>query len=344
MVEIEIDPEVATGTPAKNPEPRKHHFDPKCHLAGFTEDGEQTGHLWVTDFKRQKQWRSSPVNAAHRRDYYRLTDQNVDPLMAETAFANIESIVAPLLKSLYADPRLPTDCELGDLVYFAAIQFIRVPAYRPMLLWMAQSIHRKWLAEALKTPKSWAKTLKKSGSSFEGVDVNYERMLKFQREVMDSGEYTLSAETDWFIKRGFNAVKDVIVPSFGERLWRACISSSGSFIGSDNPVVMDGPQDQTVGFVSADVIVFVVNRRLLLYGTNMEVRPQRVTRNLIARHNTLTMLKADEQVYSHTPDFCWIDETGKYQTDWRQFSKEKILESATTHGIQLRLLRPPPRP
>jgi hypothetical protein len=47
-----------------------------------------------------------------------------------------------------------------------------------------------------------------------------------------------------------------------------------------------------------------------------------VTNYRIAQHNIFTMLTADEQVYSHEPDFYWLDETEKYQTDWTLFLKE----------------------
>jgi hypothetical protein len=32
-----------------------------------------------------------------------------------------------------------------------------------------------------------------------------------------------------------------------------------------------------------------------------------ITTKLIACHNTFAMLSADEQVYSHRPDFHWVD-------------------------------------
>jgi hypothetical protein len=70
-----------------------------------------------------------------------------------------------------------------------------------------------------------------------------------------------------------------------------------------------------------------VTRRVFVYGTVEAVKDPHVNRKLIAHRNTLTMLHADEQVYSHTPDFCCLDENEKYQTDWRLFSKEKILQS-----------------
>jgi hypothetical protein len=37
----------------------------------------------------------------------------------------------------------------------------------------------------------------------------------------------------------------------------------------------------------------------------------------------MTMLAADEHVYSHAPDFCWLDEAGKDQTDWNCFLRRR---------------------
>jgi hypothetical protein len=50
-----------------------------------------------------------------------------------------------------------------------------------------------------------------------------------------------------------------------------------------------------------------------------------VSRKLIAQFNTFAMLHADEQVYSHRPDFEWLDESRICQRDWRRFDKEKII-------------------
>jgi hypothetical protein len=43
--------------------------------------------------------------------------------------------------------------------------------------------------------------------------------------------------------------------------------------------------------------------------------------------NTLSLLRA-EQVFSTVPDFCWLDENKKYQTDWGLFMKGNILAAA----------------
>ena len=57
------------------------------------------------------------------------------------------------------------------------------------------------------------------------------------------------------------------------------------------------------------------------------MEPPLVNRKYIAHMNTLAMIRAQEQLYSPVADFGWLDETGKHQSDWKLFSKEKILAS-----------------
>ncbi len=108
------------------------------------------------------------------------------------------------------------------------------------------------------------------------------------------------------------------------RRWAISSSKSGSFIGSDSPVALDGPKGVKVGFKNAEIVTYPVSRHVLLYGTKVAVMPPFVSRKYTAYWNTFAMLTAEAQVYSHTSDFCWLDETHRYQTDWRLFSKEKF--------------------
>jgi hypothetical protein len=126
-----------------------------------------------------------------------------------------------------------------------------------------------------------------------------------KRKISDMGEISLSAQNEWYLFRGFH-MADSIIPLLGARVWGTVISPRGSVIGFDNPVAMDGPKDQMIGFSSAHILQFPVNRHILLYGTNSPTRPRVVNRKPIAQHNTLTMLAADEHLYSHEPDFCWL--------------------------------------
>lgn len=311
----------------KASEPRAHHFVPQCWLAGFTDTGKKDGRLSVTDLKRRKQWLSSPPNVGHRRDFYRVSDPKLDPVAFEKTFSQIEDVIAPIFKSLYEEPRCPTDEEMDGLLYFAAIQHIRVPAFRPVLLRIADSINRSMISGALKSPVSWAKALKKAGIPVDSPGADYDGMLKFERDVIKAGKYSLTAENEFFLTRGFKVAAGSIMPSLRARHWKTVLSPSGSFIGSDNPVIMDGPKDRAIGFRSADIVIYSVNRHVLLYGTNVPVRRGAVNRKMIAAHNTFTMLTAGEQLYSHVPNFCWLDTAGHVQTDWKLFSRESVIQS-----------------
>jgi hypothetical protein len=73
------------------PEARAHYFTPQCWLAGFRKSGEKDGRLWVTDLRRRKQWVSNPQKSGHRRDFYRISDAQTDPVAFEKAFGKIET-------------------------------------------------------------------------------------------------------------------------------------------------------------------------------------------------------------------------------------------------------------
>src|ERR1700690_1456266 len=96
-------------------EPRRHHYVPRCWLAGFTDTGEKDGQLWVTDMVRRKQWQASPKTAGNIRDFYRLSDEQFDPLFAEKSFSKIEDIVAPILRSIDREQRSPNAEEAEPL-------------------------------------------------------------------------------------------------------------------------------------------------------------------------------------------------------------------------------------
>lgn len=301
-------------------EPRAHHFVPQCWLAGFTDTGQKDGELWVTDLARAKRWKSRPANAGHRRDFYRVSNPKLDPVIVEKALSKMEDAVAPLLKSLDQERREPTEDEMDSLLWFMAIQWVRVPSFRPTILAIADAITRSRLSIALKSRESWAAALKEAGIPADSPGADYDGMREYER----SGQYSLSAETEWYMQRAFSAAESIAL-SLRARHWTTSFSNSGSFIGSDNPLGLDGPKGQKVGFKNADVVIYPVSRHVLLGGTNVAVMPPFANRRYIAGMNTFMMLSAEAQVYSHAPDFCFLDDAHKYQTDWTLFSKGRIL-------------------
>ena len=198
-----------------------------------------------------------------------------------------------------------------------AVQWVRVPAFRPTLLAIADNYHRSEISKALKTRESWLRMLGNAGISLDDPAADYERMCAFER----SGQYSLSAETGWFLMRGLQGV-ETIFSRLKERHWGVCISRKGSFVGNDNPVAMDGPKDCRIGFKNAEIVIYPVSKHVLLFGTAVRVRPPLVNQMFIAHNNTFAMLTAEEQIYSAAPDFCWLDAKRAYQTDWKIFSKD----------------------
>jgi hypothetical protein len=310
-------------------EARRNHYVPQCWLAGFTENGEKDGRLYVTDFTRNKQWNTSPDKAGHQRDFYRLVESpNLEPLVYEKLLANIESDAAPIFKELDRTLTEPTVDQLEVLLVFMASQWIRVPAFRHFVLRTADSIHRSYRLKSLRSRKTWTVALKKAGVSVNALGAGYESM----RDFIENHKYRLSAENDWYLYRGFTQLEG-LVASLRKRLWRPFFSRNGNFIASDNPVVMDGPKGIMIGFESAEAVCFPVSRHVLLCGGLRPFRHGDRNRREIARQNTFTMLNATDQVYSHTSDFCWLDEDDAYRTEWRVFSTEKFREKGITSDL-----------
>ena len=82
-----------------------------------------------------------------------------------------------------------------------------------------------------------------------------------------------------------------------------------------------------VGFENAELIGYAASRHVAQWGTLLPVRPPLVNRKFIASVNTLALLRAEDQVFSNIPDFCWLDENRRYQTDWKLFSKDNYFFS-----------------
>lgn len=295
---------------------RAHHYVPQCWLAGFTESGEKDGRLQQTDVKTGNQWPTNPTNAGHQRDFYRLSDPEKNPLLVESKLAEIEGTVAPILRRLDRERRLPDDDELGSLIVFMAIQWIRVPAFRPFLFNFTDTFMRDKLSDALSSQESWKRTLQQAGIPAGTEGSEYHKM----REFFQSGEFSLNIGNDWYLKEGFINAIDVM-ESLEKRHWGVAVSDAGDFIASDNPVVMDGPAGERMGFENAGVVIYPISRHLVLYGTKTATLIPHTEPIDVARHNTFMMMTASSYVYSHRPDFPWLDAQERIQTDAHLFSQ-----------------------
>ena len=97
------------------------------------------------------------------RDFYRLTDPELDPFLVENALSKIEAEVGPLLKSLDRERRGPNADELDALLQFMAVQWAQVPSFRPFALGILGSITKRGLEAALTNDETWMASLKEAG-------------------------------------------------------------------------------------------------------------------------------------------------------------------------------------
>lgn len=303
----------------REPEPRRHHYVPRCWLAGFTEKGEDDGRLWVTDFSRQRQWPSTPDNAGHIRDFYRLADLAPDPVVVEKFFSLLEDMVAPLLRRIDRERRRRDTDELDVLLHFMAYQWVRVPRFRPFALEVLDRITRERLARELQNRQTWVAALKAAGMDPDAPGAEYEGMKRF----FESGEWNITAETDWYMQRAFKDA-DGVLDCLRERHWGISFTDNGRLIASDNLVVLEGDKGQMVGFKNADFVLYPLSRHAFLTGTLERTKRPVENFKYFASLNTMMLLGADAQVYSHASDFSWLDENRRHQTDWHLFSKDRF--------------------
>jgi len=146
------------------------------------------------------------------------------------------------------------------------------------------------------------------------------------KRFFESGEYNLTAETDWYLQRAFGGV-GVIVDGLRQHCWGSAFTEHGRLIATDNPVVLDGERGRMTGFANAEFVFYPISRHVLLAGTLERGPPPPMNFNFFASMNTMMLLRVDAQAYSHIPDFVWLDENRRTQSDYRLFSRERILDS-----------------
>ena len=274
---------------------RGHHYVAQCWLAGFTDSGQKDSRLWQTDVNAHRQWPASPLKAGRQRDFNRLSDPSKDPLVVETKLSEIEGTIAPILQRLDQARRQPDQDELSSLIVFMAIQFIRVPAFRPILHGIADSFLRSELAEALATPESWEQTLRAAEIPAGAEGSDYQRM----REFFESGDYYLTLENDWYLKSGFTAANDVM-ESLEKRHGRLRSATKGTSSLRTIPWSWTGLREKEWGLRTQQWCSIPSAGILCSMGTRTPTRDPVMRSADVARHNTFMMMTASSAYPART--------------------------------------------
>ena len=95
------------------------------------------------------------------------------------------------------------------------------------------------------------------------------------KRFFESGEWDITAETDWYMQRAFKDAEGVL-ECLRARYWTISFTDKGRLIASDNPVVLDWDKGQMVGFKNAEFVLYPVSRHAVLTGTlERTTRPMR---------------------------------------------------------------------
>jgi hypothetical protein len=208
-----------------------------------------------------------------------------------------------------------------------ALQWTRVPTFREAGVRITLAAMKRWCTQALESPDSLA-----AAARSIGVGGDEDRAAEVIRQVAQAND--ASAPNEWHLSKSFRTAQRML-PSLAKRFWTVRTTRHGNYIGSDNPVVLDGPKGKSLGYKNADLLVYPLTRFSVLAGTLYEeqVVPP-ITQRQVAETNSLMMLDARRYVFSHEPDFLWIDGNNRYSTDWSMFMTDEKMQA-------LRALRPP---
>ncbi|MBV9983459.1 DUF4238 domain-containing protein [Bradyrhizobium sp.] len=214
---------------------RAHHFVPQCYLASFAQGGK----INVFDFESGKDpFSTNTKNVAQERDFNRIDSDDLPPDALESAYANFEGELAPVLKRLVSGAPCSED-DFSYILTLMGVLAVRNPRYRANFADFQNNARLKILAVQLSTKERWERQLarmRKDGY-LEGVlDVPYET-LKAQ---LEEGAFKFVTTTGEHARTELYAL-DNLINILAARTWRWVRASndSGGFITSDHPVCLN---------------------------------------------------------------------------------------------------------
>jgi len=134
---------------------RAHHFVPQCYLASFAPGGK----INVFDLESGKDpFSTNTKNVARERDFNRLDSDDLPPDALETAYAEFEGELAPVLKKLVSGGA----CSVDDFSYILTLMgvlAVRNPRYRANFADFQNNVRLKMLAMQLSSKERWERQL-----------------------------------------------------------------------------------------------------------------------------------------------------------------------------------------
>lgn len=298
-------------------DPRRHHYLPRFYLAGFTDKNTRDSRLFVVDKSTGRQFSSSPADAAHQRDFFRIEGDDGDPFELERKLAETEAEISPFLVNVHQTKTLPNAKGLDRLLQLIAMIKTRVPHSRRRFDTFIERIGTSILHLSVTSKERWDLTLARMRRI--GYEVPETVTFEEMRQFVDEGKFRVEASQNWHLDQFIRQAEQLHV-LLRRRHWGLVVAEAGTqFVCSDNPVVLRwrhrvgnifGPGWALPGTIA----VLPIGIDLALWGT-FEPLPNRITvpRQVVASVNSIVIMQAERFFYSGGKEIAWEDHKGAVQ-------------------------------
>lgn len=311
----------------------RQHYIPKFYLTNFASKEGKRSKLWVLDKDQRRQWTTTPTKAAHRRNYYRISEQTADdPNVIEHAMGNIESQVAPVLRKIVASNDLPASREAHDIfINFVALMVVRVPGTRNATNGLVERFSKQIMQGVVSSPEKYETLLKEMQD--DGVEIDDEVGYEAMQNFLHRDEYSIEISQDFTLEMMLESF-DTVLWLLAKRNWFLLIAddSAPDYVCSDRPVSLDwfgklpsNPSRQPGFATPGSIVRFPLSPRVALAGLFTKVEPTcDASPEHVARTNTCTCGLAERFIYSATQDFVWM------HRDWSLKNVRQFMDKLAT--------------
>ena len=256
----------------------REHYVPKFLLEYFTDD---TGKVWVYDKKEKNWFRSSPLNVGIEKGIY---DQDVESWLGQ----DVEAPTSLILKDVANDRMELSKENLFIIAKFITVQRARVRAIETYVEWTQQNLVRDTFLETM---------YELAGES--GAKCGLELLNQVGGDTKKLLERLALRKLCNLALRGAMSSNDFTwAKSIVDMAWRVICADTEQFILTDNPAVMDIPNEES----ELPEWVLPISKRQALHmglfgvaGTLYEVR---VDDDLVRKLNSRILAGANRFVYS----------------------------------------------
>jgi hypothetical protein len=274
----------------------KHHYVPVFYQKHFA---APDGLLWVYDRLLKNFKQLHPLSTCCQHDLYAVKiPGRVFEQVIETEFLrNIDASASFALKKLPSVLATPGPELLGEIIYFAALQYTRVPANKKMISAIYEAGANDLMEVAFANVERATAMMKKyAAEAGEKLKVTPESMV----EAVRSGSIKAVATEMPFLQSVIKHT-EFIAKVFNELDIKILVSPSEvGFVLSDNPVTMVPPPGMSVaGFKSSGTFVFVPLTRSLclrLGQPGSGTGPKSIDRETVRLINENTAVNSDRFV------------------------------------------------